>query len=80
MCADLMITDNQWHPAILIKTKPGFVLVDSMDDAELLRATYPAAFSDVTEFMEVRVNYNRGQPIVDFGDFTAALVDMERAG
>jgi hypothetical protein len=69
-----MITDNQWHDGVLI-TDPagGFLLLDNLEDGR--REAEIFGWEGEIKYQDVRYNWNRGQPIVDFGQFQASIVD-----
>jgi hypothetical protein len=70
-----MIQDNQWHVGICVKMKDGnFALFDNFAQAE---ETREADLPVEVQFQDVKYNWNRGQPIVDFGDFKMTIIDGE---
>lgn len=71
-----MNCDNQWHPGIIADHADGsFGIYDDFEDAfknSAVKLTDPPVFKAIT------YNYNRGQPLVNFGDFVMSIVDIEK--
>lgn len=69
-----MKTDNQWHPGVCIKGPDGdFYLFDTLEEAEV-EAT-KKGWSGEIKYSDCRVNYNRGQPLVDIDGMMVSIVD-----
>ena len=67
-----MIQDNEWHPAVFVELKDGsFHIFDSLKEAEM-----DTTHEYTGKFQEVEVNWNRGQPIVNFGYYEMAITDV----
>lgn len=71
-----MLQDNQWHEGVCVKTPDGtFEIFESIQDIkENWNREIP---KESMGYMPIKYNWNKGQPIVDFGDFKASIVDLE---
>ena len=72
-----MKQDNQWHDGIVYRHSDdgSFVLAENVDEIE--KDTRPMTMeSGGVKYQDVKYNWNRGQPIVDFGDFRMAITDI----
>lgn len=76
-----MIQDNQWHEGIVYQHSDDgeFVLVDSYeegdaDDRPKTMATVDGVYG--IKHQTVKYNWNKGQPIVDFGEFQMCITDI----
>lgn len=72
-----MKTDNQWHNAICVQHADGsFGIYDDKEDAAKNGAE---KLLQKSRYQDVQYNWNHGQPLVNFGDFTMSIVDVEQS-
>lgn len=74
-----MKTDNQWHDGIFYKLEGGdFVLKETIEEA--MNDARPKEMENgAVKFQPIRYNWNRGEPIVDFGEFKMSIVDRHES-
>lgn len=71
-----MIADNDWHDGIIYQLLNGrFVLAEHLDHAQKDERPKITENGGV-KYQDVRYNWNRGQPIVDFGNFQMVIGDI----
>jgi len=71
-----MKADNEWHPGIIVEHADGsFGVYEDFEDAE---NNHLQEIRNPKKFQDIKYNWNRGQPIVDFGDFKLSIVDMDK--
>jgi hypothetical protein len=71
-----MKSDNQWHDAILAKTKSGnFVIGETFEEIE---RDHKNELPEKVEYQDVKFNYNKGQPLVDLGGEIVSIVDLTK--
>ena len=71
-----MKRDNQWHNGIVYQHSDNgsFSLAENFDEA--IKDSRPKIMDgNCVKYQSVKYNWNRGQPIVDFGDFKVAITD-----
>lgn len=73
-----LATDNNWHDAIAYKHLDTgiFAVAKDVDEAEKdprIKKRHP---DGTLNFCDCKFNWNRGQPILDFGDFKVAVMDL----
>lgn len=74
-----MIRDSQWHPGVVVnRPVKGFALYDTLPEAQ--EDAIRDRLEGVFQWQDVKYTWNRGQPIVDFGDFKMTVVDIESGG
>jgi hypothetical protein len=72
-----MKTDNQWHDGIVYQHSDDrvFVIADNFEEAE--KDEHPMTMENGgVKYQDVKYNWNKGQPVVDFGDFKAVITDI----
>jgi hypothetical protein len=78
-----MKTDNNWHPCVVVKKADGnFSVHENLADLEKEvtsgRVSLPMVDGQPQcRYNEAKWNWNKGQPIVDFGEFQMAITDMD---
>ena len=72
-----MKQDSQWHDAIVYQHADNgmFVLVENIEEGKKDERPKTMEGGGV-KYQDVKYHWNRGQPIVDFGDFKMAITDI----
>jgi hypothetical protein len=72
-----MKQDNQWHDGIVYQHSDDgkFVLAENLEEADKDNRPMTMEGGGV-KYQDVKYNWNRGQPIVDFGDFKMVITDI----